>query len=148
LVASLAFTVNGIRAAAGLTVSVAFRWLLRRSEVPAKIAVTPLLYVFAAIPTRLTFAKVATPFEFVVALPTGVSFKAKLIVWFGTGLPVEVSVACRVVVPPNVPAAGLNAMFVGRSALAGMLKRSKTKSNKAPRAVFVIMMRASEIPFS
>jgi len=105
-------------------------------------------YVVAAIPPKLTFAKVATPFEFVVALPTGLSFEAKLIVSFGTGLPLVVSVAWRVVVPPYVPAAGLKVILVGRSALAGMLNRSITRNNEAARAVFVIMIGASEILFS
>ena len=52
------------------------------------------------IPDRLAPVMVATPLLLVVALPTGLPFRVKLMVLPPTGDPLEVSVADRSTVPP------------------------------------------------
>ena len=79
---------------------------------PAKEVPTPAGYEPAAMPVRLTPGRVATPVEFVCALPTLVPFSVNATDSFATGVPLFVSVAERLVVPPNVPAAGSSASVV------------------------------------
>ena len=67
---------------------------------PAKLAPTPDGYVPGKIPDRLAPLLVATPLPLVVALPTGLPFRVKLMVLPLTGDPLEVSVADRLTVPP------------------------------------------------
>ena len=72
---------------------------------PAKLAETALAYVPALMPLRLTPERVATPFEFVVAVGLrGVPLRLKVIVLFATPVPPDVRVAVSVAVPPYVPA--------------------------------------------
>ena len=53
-----------------------------------------------AIPERLTPVLVATPLLLVIALPTGLPLRVKLMVLPLRGDPLEVSVADRLTVPP------------------------------------------------
>src|SRR3954462_8445353 len=64
-------------------------------------------------PVRLTPLSLAIPLPFVTALPAGEPLSVKETVLPLTGLPPEVSVAERVVVPPHVPVAGATARLVG-----------------------------------
>jgi hypothetical protein len=63
-------------------------------------------------PFRLTLESVATPFEFVDVLPTPVPLSVNATGSFATGVPLFVSVAERLVLPPNVPVAGPTASVV------------------------------------
>jgi hypothetical protein len=72
----------------------------RNDESPAKLAPTAVAYVPALIPVRLTPLSVTTPDPFVVAVPTLLPFKLKLIVFPLTPDPEAVSVAERFTVPP------------------------------------------------
>ena len=90
-----------------LTVNEAVAEAAAIDESPANVALTPDAYVPALMPARLlALSSVATPEEFVVAVPTEVPFRANEIV-----LPVtdalDESVACRLltVLPPYVPLA-------------------------------------------
>jgi hypothetical protein len=67
---------------------------------PAKLAPTPDGYVPGKIPDRLAPVLVATPLLLVVALPTTLPFRVKLMVLPLTADPLEVSVADRLTVPP------------------------------------------------
>jgi hypothetical protein len=91
---------------------------------PAKAVLTPLfspgLYVPAFIPVRLTFGSVATPEEFVVALPTEVPFNVKLIDFPLTPEPPDVSVAVRLTVAPYVPLAAATDRLVAAAVLADL----------------------------
>jgi hypothetical protein len=79
---------------------------------PANEAPTPVGYEPAGTPVRLTPASVATPLEFVWALPTLVPFNVNPTDSLTTCVPLFVSVAERLVVPPNVPVAGSTARVV------------------------------------
>ena len=67
-------------------------------------------------PDRLTFESVATPLEFVCALPTLVPFRVNATDSLATGVPLLVSVAERLVLPPKVPLAGSTASVVAEVA--------------------------------
>jgi hypothetical protein len=82
------------------TVRLAVPLLERKLVSPAKLATTELPYVPAFIPEMLTLETVATPLAFVVALPTGVPFRLKLMLLPVTGEPIEVRVADSAVMPP------------------------------------------------
>src|SRR5262245_24201239 len=94
----------------------------------------------AWMPPRLTLPKDATPFAFVVALPTLLSFKVKSTLLLGIGLPLALNTARREVVPPYVPTARLTARLDGRSAIAGILASTTRKSSNALRAPFEFML--------
>src|SRR6185503_2761812 len=81
-------------------------------ESPAKEAPTPVAYEPAATPARLTPETVATPLAFVCALPAPAPFSVNATGSFATGVPLFVSVAERLVVPPNVPVAEPTASVV------------------------------------
>src|SRR3712207_4431055 len=95
--AGLAQVMTGV---ALLTVRLAVLLLLRWVLSPAKLAPTPVAYVPALIPTRLTSGRVATPELFVVALPTLAPLRVKLTLVPLTPKPPEVRVAGRVTLPP------------------------------------------------
>src|SRR4029077_16970529 len=67
---------------------------------PAKLAPTPDGYGPGKIPDRLTPVLVATPLLLVVALPTGLPFRVKLMVLPLRPDPLGVNVADRLPVPP------------------------------------------------
>jgi hypothetical protein len=94
------------------TVSAAVPLLGSSEPSPANEAPTPVGYVPALIPLRLAPLTVATPLAFVLALPAEEPLSVNVTVLPLTGLPLEVSVAESVVVPPNVPVAGATATFV------------------------------------
>src|ERR1044071_4610201 len=75
------------------TVSALLPLLDAKLESPAKLAPTPVGYVPALIPDKLTLVRVATPLLFVVAVPTDVLLSLKLMVLPFTPDPLEVSVA-------------------------------------------------------
>jgi hypothetical protein len=104
-----AVDVNVIVWLARLTVRLAVPLDVAKLLSPAKLALTPVAYVPTLIPLRLAPASVATPEASVVAEPTGMPFKLKLIDLPLTGVlsEVRVSVALRLTVPPYVPVAGL-----------------------------------------
>src|SRR5262249_31573980 len=81
-------------------------------EVGANVAMTPVVYVPAEMPARLTPERVATPLPFVVALPTDVPFSVNATDWLERPEPPCVSVAESVVVPPELPDAVAAAMLV------------------------------------
>jgi hypothetical protein len=66
----------------------------------------------ALIPVRLTLLRVATPLASVVALPTLVPLRVKLTLAPLTAVPLEVSVAESVVVPPKLPVVGATVKLV------------------------------------
>src|SRR5205085_9673624 len=70
---------------------------------PAKLAATPVGYEPALIPAKLAADNVAMPEGLVVALPTPVPFRVKLIDLPLTPELLDESVAGRFVVPPKVP---------------------------------------------
>src|SRR3954452_24381424 len=79
---------------------------------PANEAPTPVEYEPAAMPVRLTPGSVATPLEFVWVLPTLVPFSVNATGSFATTIPFFLSVAERLVAPPNMPVAGSTASVV------------------------------------
>ena len=79
---------------------------------PAKLAPTPVPYVPALIPDRLALASVATPLPLVVALPTELPLRVKLMVLPLTPEAPEVKVADKLTVPPYVPLAELTDRLV------------------------------------
>src|SRR5262245_12098543 len=79
---------------------------------PANEAPTPVGYEPAPMPVRLTPESIATPLEFVWVLPTLVPFNVNATGSLATGVALFVSVAERLVVPPNVPVAGSTASAV------------------------------------
>src|SRR5262249_35355145 len=76
-----------VLAALPVTVSVLLPGAPELSPWPANAALTPLGYVPAAMPLRLTFDSVATPLPFVVALPTDVPFRLNATVWLDSPEP-------------------------------------------------------------
>ena len=96
-----------------LTVNAAGPFDESKPASPANEAPTPVGYEPAPMPDRLTFESVATPLEFVCALPALVPFKVNATGSLATGVPLLVSVAERFVVPPNVPPAASTARVVG-----------------------------------
>jgi len=89
----------------------------------AKLAPTPVGYVFAAVVPKLTPDKDATPDAFVVADPTELPFSVKAIVLAVTEQPPdEVSVAASETLPPYVPDALATDRLVG--AVAGTRAKS------------------------
>ena len=89
---------------------------------PAKLPATPEGYVPAVIPDKLAFDSVASPDEFVEALPTEVPLRLKLMDLPLTPAPLDVSVAESVVVPPYVPDAAPTASDVVAAPLATSAK--------------------------
>ena len=88
-----------------LPLSVFINWrfaalLIVCPESPAKSATTLPAYVSALYPDKLIPGRVATPLELVTAEPTDTPCSVKLTVSFASGLPPEVRVAVRLVVPP------------------------------------------------
>jgi hypothetical protein len=69
---------------------------------PAKLADTELAYDPALIPVRLTPLSVAMPLPLVGALPTGLPFRRNAMDLLATDA-LELSIAVKVAVPPNVP---------------------------------------------
>jgi hypothetical protein len=82
---------------------------------PAYVACTPVGYVPAPIPARLTPVIVATPDAFVVAVPAGEPFNENDTCCPASGVPALISVAANVVVPPNEPLAFCTVSPVGET---------------------------------
>ena len=104
---------------------------------PANEAPTPVGYEPAAIPVRLTPGSVATPLAFVCALPALVPFSANATGSFATGVPLFVSVAARVAVPPNVPVAGATESVVAAEEEVSVKQVLTLESDGVTEALFV-----------
>ena len=84
-----------------LTVRMAVPDVLANWLSPAKLALTPAVYVPALMPARLTFVRVAMPEALVVAVPMTVPFSEKVAVLPATTEPFRtlVSLADKLTVP-------------------------------------------------